>query len=1117
MNRTLAVCTLLSLLGACTDSRQDRQTLEGERLFKAVPVSHSGVDFRNTIDQDANLNILSWEYLFNGGGVAVGDLNNDSLPDLVFTANQAGNKVYLNKGNLQFEDITAQAGINVSNPDGLPSWHTGVTLADINNDGFLDIYICRSGMQGVYSRPSNLMFVNNGDGTFTEKASELGIADAGMSSGAVFLDYDKDGDLDLYVNNHFAFFNRRASVAEVYDLMRREPDRLRSNSSHFYRNDNGRYTNMTEQLGMLRYDYGLGVVAADLNEDGWTDLYVSNDYTQPNVMWINNGDGTFTDRVKEKAKHVAYFSMGCDVNDFNNDGLPDIVAVDMAAKDHFTAKTFMASMNPEAFRQMTELYGHVPQFMFNELQLNNGNGRYSEVAHMAGIAKTEWSWATLFADFDNDGFKDLLVTNGYKQNSLDNDFRLKLKARKEELRGADVPLQEREDWLKEIPTYKSVNHYYRNRGDLTFEDMGNSWLENPAGLSNGAAYADLDNDGDLDLVINNVDAPADILENISSGKPYLQVVLRSRENDYARTLNAKVYAYADGQVQFQEHTVFRGFQSSVDPVVHFGLPSGSADSLMVVWPDGNFHKLLNVQSNRRLTLYLEDAEPGDRPTYPAELLAESAAALGIDFSHKPIAYDDFAAEILLPHKMSTMGAGLSVADVNGDGLDDIFAESGYVQAAGLYLQQAGAGFTKSAVPVFETDKNYSDLGSLFFDCDNDGDMDLYVASGGGGEIVGHDSYMQDRLYINEGGTFRKGALPPVMTSTKALAALDYDNDGDLDLFVGGRNVPGRYPQVPKSYLLQNDGTGKFIDVITRAAPQLEHAGMITDVLADDINGNGHPDLVVCGEWMAIRFFMHSGNSSFTDETAAMGDTTQTGWWHSLARTDYDGDGDKDILAGNIGLNNKFHPSPDKPLKLYYSDFDGNGTGDICLSVQYKDRDVPVRGRECSSEQMPFIKKKFPTYTEFANADMKEILGEENLNKALYRQATEFGHLVLVNEKNTYSKTVRLPQHLQIAPVRAIVFADVNGDGQKDLLAAGNLVDTEVETTAYDAGTGFCALAGEQGFEPSTTRQTGFIADGDVRDLAVARMGDGRMLILVGNYGGSLQAFVTRTKKNLASR
>ncbi|MDB9960856.1 VCBS repeat-containing protein [Oceanihabitans sp.] len=1102
---------IFSLLLSCNQDKnqpkaEDNNSTEiktNEYLFLNKSIEETGIDFKNTITQDANLNILSYEYLFNGGGVSVGDINNDGLQDLLFTGNQVPNKLYLNKGNLKFEDISEKAGVNVQNEDGLPSWHTGTTMADINNDGYLDIYICRSGMKNVYTKPENLMFINNGDLTFTENAKELGVNDAAHSTSATFFDYDKDGDLDLYVNNHFDSFNRKTSVAEMYEQLKQNPDQLAANSSHFYKNQNGKFVDVTREVGMLRYDYGLGVVAADLNNDGWTDLYVSNDYTQPNVMWINDKKGGFNDEIKKMASHVAYFSMGCDVNDFNNDGNPEIIAVDMAAKDHVTAKTFMANMTANYFKQMTEVYNHIPQYMFNEFQLNNGNNTYSEISNMIGVAKTEWSWAPLFADFDNDGYKDLFIANGLKQNSLDNDFRNSLKRRKSQLDGQPIPMEERERWLQTIPEYKAKNYCFRNTGDISFEDYSNKWLENVPNVSTGAAYSDLDNDGDLDLILNNVDDYATILENQIEQSNYLQIELKTKSQSHSHLLNAKVYAYADKEIYFQEYTATRGFQSSVDNVIHFGLGDRKKiDSLKIVWNNQNQEIIHSVDINQRKVVFLDDAKNKTKSEGNMNLMLSKSK---LDFTYNKNEFDDFEKEILLPHKMSTMGSDISVGDINNDGLEDFFIGGNITQSGMFFVQNKNSSFKKFTPDVIKNDKAFEDLGNLLFDADGDGDLDLYVASGGGGEIESRENLLQDRLYINSGGDFIKRPLPKIESSTKAVKSIDFDSDGDLDLFVAGRNTPGHYPKISKSYLLENDGKGNFTDVIGTIAPELEYSGMITDVLVTDFNKDEKQDLVVCGEWMPVSFFEYT-DGNFINKTSTYGDVKKVGWWFALGENDIDNDGDLDIIAGNIGANNKFHPSDEKPLKIYFNDFDQNGTDDIYLSVKYKGQDVPVRGRECSSQQMPIISEKFGSYIDFANANIEQILGAENVKNALLFEANEFKHTIFHNDNGNYKTTTYLPNISQVAPLRSMVFIDLNNDNISDFVSVGNLKDTEVETTAYDAGIGFCALKINNKLQPMALNQSGFYANGETRDIKVIELSNGKSMLIVSKYGEPMESF-----------
>ncbi len=1076
-------------------------------LLQAVDAAASGIDFENTIQQSSDINILSWEYLFNGGGLAAADFDNDGWTDLLFTGNQVGNKLYRNKGKLQFEDLSDQAGINVVNQDGKPSWHTGVTVVDINNDGWMDIYICRSGMKNHYSKPSNLLFINNKDMTFREAAAEYGIDDAAYSSSAVFFDFDKDGDLDLYVNNHFVDFNRGTTVAKVRALLKEKPALLAANSSHFYINKQGKFEDATERLGMLKYDYGLGVVAADLNNDGWTDLYVSNDYTQPNVMWINQKDGSFKDQIKDKLQHVAYFSMGCDVNDFNNDGYPDIVAVDMAAKDHFVAKTSMASMQPDYFKQMTEVYKYVPQFMFNELQLNSGKGKFSEMAQWAGTAKTEWSWAPLFADIDNDGFKDLVVSNGYKQNSLDNDFRMQLKQRKIELRGQAIPQEERLHWISKIPSYKANNHFMRNNGNLQFEDMRGKWLDSSPDLSNGMVYADLDKDGDLEIIFNNIDGPAVLLENKSDSlQHFLQVALTDSEHQSSKVLNAKVYAHAGVQVFYQEFCLSRGFQSSVEPLLHFGLGTvAQLDSLQVIWPDGNRHVLYSVAANQRLVLNYQDSKTHQKNKSSSSIRKDIAQQLGIRHRYNNSNYDDFKQELLLPHKMSTLGSTIAVADINGDGLDDFFVGGNLNQAASLFVQNKQGRFSAQNVAVFNKDAIYEDLGAVFFDADQDGDADLYVCSGGGSEIAGKN-LLQDRLYLNKSGQFFAAeGLPNIASSTKAVLAFDVDQDGDQDLVVGGRNVPGHYPQSPQSYLLLNNGDGTFEDQTLTWIPELQYKGMITDMLSIDFNQDGALDLVVAGEWMPLHFFQQN-KGRFQNVTAKIADPLMMGWWQSLTAKDMDGDGDLDIVAGNIGGNNKFHPSKHEAMKVYFKDFDQNGTDDIYLSVQHDGQDLPVRGRECSSQQMPLISQRFSSYRQFAKAGVQDILGMENLDSALVLEAREMQHVLLYNQNQQFKQKTYLPALFQLAPLNAAVFSDLNADGEDDLITVGNMKYTEVETAAYDAGLGFCGLIKSGRLSAYMPKESNLLIDGECRDATIIRLADGARLLVVSKYGDYMSAY-----------
>lgn len=1083
------------------DSNQSKQDTErvpvsqNNYLLNSLSAERTGIDFINTIQQDSITNILSWEYLFNGGGVAAGDFNNDGLIDLVFSGNQVDNKIYLNKGGLKFEDVTDQSGIACKG-----YWTTGITLVDLNHDGLLDIYFSVSGPKEKYKDRKNQLFINQGDMKFVEKASEYGIADEGYSSGAVFFDFDKDGDFDLYVNNHFDYFNRGFNDNELFKLLNENPDIMEKGSSHFYINENNKFVDATQKLGMLRFDYGLGLVAADVNGDGWTDLYVSNDYTQPNVLWINQKDGTFKDEIKKWMGHVAYYSMGCDINDFNNDGLPDIYAVDMAAGNHYTAKTFMVSMQTEYFRKMKYFYKYVPQFMFNELQLNSGLGRFSEIAHFAGLAKTEWSWAPLFVDIDNDGLKDIVVTNGYKQNSLDNDFRIKLNNRKYELNG-NIPLQERMYWISQIPKYESENHFQKNISDLRFEDMRNKWIKSDQGISNGVAYADLDNDGDMDLIMNNLDKKASILLNTSKDNNYLQIKLKSK--DPTKILNTKLTIYYDEHQAYQELTTFRGFQSSMEDLIHFGLSTHKkVDSLRIEWPDGTLTLQKDILANQRLAIEFDQCERKSISKKTNSQDKNKAKSKGLQFKYRSNGFNDFEKEILLPQKMSTLGPEIAVADVNGDQLEDVFIGGNLNQPAVLFIQQKNGIFIESNQPDLSKDMKYEDLSAHFFDADQDGDLDLLVLSGGGAELK-DSTLMIDRFYENNKGVFKRNNLfPALYSSTKATCIFDFDRDGDMDLLICGRNSPGNYPVAPKSYLLINNGNGNFEDRTTEIFPEIQQKGMITAVLAKDIDQDGWLDLVVCGEWMSIEFYLQR-SGKFVNSTAKLSDPMLQGWWQSMMFLDYDLDGDEDLIVGNIGMNNKFKPSKYEPLKIYYNDFDNNGTGDIYLSANKEGKEMPIRGRECSSQQMPFIQQKFPTYDLFARASVEEILGSDQMNKALVLEAREFGHLVLYNENGIFKNMEYLPNSTQLAPLMAMLAYDLDQDGKDDLIGAGNLIETEVETSAYDAGNGFCLMMGKAK-KQFINGINSTILSGDVRDLKLIKNAKEQYYVLVSNHDEALQ-------------
>ena len=1060
-----------------TESSSDNRRGDGFKVFTKLNSSHTGITLNNEIWEDENFNLIRYEYLYNGGGVAVADINNDGLQDLFFTANINRNGLYLNKGNLKFENISEKANIN-----GSKDWCTGVTVTDINQDGLPDFYVCRSGWFKEDDRRRNLLFVNNGNLTFTEKAAEYGLDDPGPSTQATFFDYDKDGDLDMYLLNHSLYFVNE-QYARMLKKIANPPDLF---TDKLYRNDGNKFTNVTKQAGIANYAYGLGLTVCDLNKDGWPDLYISNDYLEHDYYYVNNKNGTFTEQLEKAIKHHSNFSMGNDIADINNDAWPDIYTLDMIAEDNKRQKTNMASMNePKFWRLVND--GFLYQYMRNCLQLNNGNGSFSEIGQMANISNTDWSWTPLLADYNNDGYRDLYITNGYLKDVMDKDYNKK----KSELEMKSKEKIKFEDFQKYAPSTKLKNYVFQNNGDLTFTKKSYQWGLEDAAHSNGAAYADLDNDGDLDIVVNNINQEAFVYQNNTNGKSnYLRIQLKgTNKNPYG--LNTKVHIkYGKGQQQYAEMTQTRGFQSACEPYIHFGLGNvNKIDKLQVIWPNDKTQTLNNVKVNQVLTLNIADAKNTYKYNQPGpSLFKEVAKEKGINFKHQEKDYNDYDREVLLPHKLSELGPALAVADVNGDGLDDFFVggASGYVGE--LFVQQKNGKFSKGNSSFLNADKTCEDVGAAFFDADGDKDMDLYVASGSN-EIDLNNPAMQDRLYLNDGsGKFTKGKdnLPKMPSSTACVSAGDYDKDGDIDLFVGGRVVPGKYPYAPMSYLLQNDGKGKFTDV-TRETESLQETGMVTDALWTDFDKDEDLDLILVGEWMPVTVYRNDGGK-LTNETQSLGLEKTTGWWNCISAADFDKDGDTDYVLGNLGLNSKNKATLNEPFEVYSTDFDNNGKNDIVLGYYNSGTLYPVRGRQCSSEQIPDIANKFPTYLAFGTSDLEQVYGKEALAKALHYQAYNMATSYLEND-NGNLKLSSLPNELQIAPTNAIASGDFDGDGNMDILTVGNQYPVEVETGRYDAHIGLMLKGNGKGnFTPVPVTQSGFFVEGDARRMQTILIG-----------------------------
>lgn len=1082
--RTIAFAVLLVLiLFSC------RKEKTVQKQFTLLDPAETGILFSNDIQETDSLNYFTYPYMYMGGGISAGDLNNDGLIDLFFTANMKPNKLYLNKGNLIFEDITEKAKLA-----GDEQWFTGTTMVDINNDSYLDIYVSVSG-KGKDRK--NLLYLNNGNLTFTESAEAYGIADNGHTTQSTFFDYDNDGDLDLYVANYPPA--KFSSPVEFYAHKVKNPT-LEESDILYRNNGNGSFADVTNEAGILNYGLSLSATVGDLNNDGWKDIYVSNDFDSPDFLYLNNQDGTFREVSQSVLSHTSQYGMGSDIADYNNDQLLDIGQVDMTPEDNRRLKANMASMNPLLFTKMVDNdLGH--QYMQNSLQLNRGadmegNLNFSEISRLAGIATTDWSWSILFSDLDNDGLKDIFISNGTRRDINNRDYFKKLSSKlrfNKTITGEEV---------QHIPSEKIANYVFSNTGDLSFKNRGADWGLDEKTFSNGAVYSDLDNDGDQDLVINNIDQVATVYRNNNLGdNKYLKIKLKDIPQN-KNGLGAKVFV----DEQMQELTLTRGFQSSMAPELHFGLGKrDTAKQLKVVWPDGKISTEENIPSDQTLILDYKNAKVDtiENEKKKKKLFQTlNSDSLAITFKHEENQYDDYLFEPLLPHQTSKLGPGLAVADINGDGLDDFYIGGAARQSGALFVQDANGKFSKSNLAILEQDKDSEDMGALFFDSDNDGDKDLYVVSGGN-EFKPDAPELQDRLYLNDGaGNFKKATdkLPKMLTSGSRAVAADYDNDGDQDLFVGGRLVPGQYPWPTTSYILRND-KGVFEDVTPAIAPEFENLGMVTDAVWMDFNGDSSLDLVIVGEWMPISFYANE-NGTFKNVTAKTGLENTDGWWFSLLGDDFDNDGDTDFVAGNLGLNYKYQASPEEPFEVFADDFDNNKRKDIVLSYYNFGTLFPVRGRSCSSQQMPSISTKFEDYESFAVADVNEVYGKEELEEAeIHYQAKTFASGYIENLGNGKFKIRPLPNETQFSSVNQIIAEDMDDDGFKDLVVAGNLYASEIETARNDSSIGLYLKGdGKGNFEPAPGQESGLYIPGDVKDIGTLTIGKIKHIIVAKNDG-----------------
>jgi len=1100
MFRTSLASVGLLLLLAC--AKRERPT-----VFTLLSPGKTGVTFENTITTNDTLNVQNDVYVYNGAGVAVGDIDNDGLPDLFFSGNMVSSRLYRNKGNMQFEDITERAGVRTNR------WCTGATMVDINNDGYLDIYVSVSapGGRSKGADRANLLFINNGDGTFTEAAAKYGIADTGYTTHAVFLDYNGDGYLDLFLlNNSPRDFARGAADTHPLGVRTVSP----ASYNTLYRNNgDGTFTDVSEQAGILRQiGYGLGVVVADVNRDGRPDIYVSNDVSPNDVLYINTGKGTFIDQAAASLKHTSIAGMGVDVADFNNDGWPDVVQMDMLPPSLEQRKR-MSGYLTNARRTEQRGRGFRDDYDANALQLSNGrtaNGVvvFSEIANFAGVAATDWSWTALFADFDNDGRKDLFITNGYPKAPNDLDYQAGIFA----ARRSNSEAAAREQ-LRELRSYRVPNYLFRNNGDLTFSDVSKAWGMDQPGFSYGAAYVDLNNDGKLDLVVNNIDAPASIYENVQRDTTahFLTVILEG-EPPNRRALGASLMLTAGGTRQYLYHSPYRGFMSTMDDREHFGLGGAKrVDSLVVTWPNGRSQVLTNLDVDRLLTVRQSDASTTLHQPPPSSTNFPFQPAKAPAYAQTLSAAPDYDVQPLLPYEPSRQGPAIAVADVNGDGLDDVFVGGTGGNPGKLFLQKQDGSFVESAQgQPWAADRAYEDWGALFFDANGDGRPDLYVASCGY-QHTPVSRLLQDRLYINQGGgKFVRDvqALPEMITCTATVAAGDFNGDGKPDLFVGGRLTPRNYPYPTRSYILRNDG-GHFTDVTNEVAPELaQPVGMITAAVWVDFDGDGRLDLVTAGEWMPLEFWHNDGKKLVK---VSVGLPPTRGWWWSLATADFNHDGRPDLVAGNMGLNFMYQTSAQSPFGVYAGDFTGNQGTDIVLTQEIGGKEYPFFGRARLGPTIFPVALRFPRYSAFATATADELFGTSQLKRALHYQADTFASLYLQNNGNGTFTAVPLPNLAQISPIRGIVARDVDGDGNLDLIVAGNLTEMEPNTTPPDAGNGLWLRGDGRGhFTPVTPFESGFLASRGVSGLAVMKTPAGSA-VLVANTGDSLQAFILRRR------